>query len=185
MGTLLHRRHVPRSVSFTFDRENTQFSGRAASTALAGLLQLLAVVQTTTASDSFLEGVRVLIVPGPDPGELRGGIEQFGGSVTVAASAQEATRLLPVVRPDVLVSDLTVPGNGLWLIEEAERIALEEGLSFAAIAVTARKSEYQRQRLLRAGYKAYVAKPLDPWSFCDVVAELAGRKPARDLPRSA
>ena len=95
----------------------------------------------------------------------------------MAASAQEATRLFPTVRPDVLVSDLTVPGNGLWLIEEAERIALEEGLPLAAVAVTSRKSEYQKQRLLRAGYKAYVGRPLDLWSFCDVVAELAGRKP--------
>jgi CheY-like chemotaxis protein len=151
---------------------------------LAGLLQSVAAVNTTS-TNSFLEGVRVLIVPGSNPAELRDTVEECGGSVTVASSAQDATQLLSRVRPDVLISDLTVPGNGLWLIEEAERIALEEGLSFSAIAVTARKSEYQRQRLLRAGYRAYLGKPLDREAFCDVVAGLVGRKLPEDLPRSA
>lgn len=125
---------------------------------------------------SLLEGVKVLIVPGSDSAELKDAVVQYGGSATLAASAQDATRLLQTVRPHVLVSDLTVPGNGLWLMEEAERIAFEEGLSFGAIAVTARKSEYQRQRLLRAGFTVYLGRPLDPWAFCEAVAELAGRK---------
>jgi CheY-like chemotaxis protein len=146
---------------------------------LAELLQPSWRVQPISASPagSLLEGVKVLIVPGADSAELKDAVVQYGGSATLAASAQEATRLLQTVRPDVLVSDLTVPGNGLWLMEEAERIALEEGLSFGAIAITARKSEYQRQRLLRAGFKVYLGRPLDPWAFCEAVAELAGRKP--------
>jgi hypothetical protein len=146
---------------------------------LAALLQPREAVQTTSTSPAgaLLEGVKVLIVPGCDSTELKDAVLQQGGSATLAESAEEATRLLQTVRPDVLVSDLTIPGNGLWLIEEAERIALEEGLSFGSIAVTARKSEYQRQRLLRAGFKAYLGRPLDSWAFCEAVAVLAGRKP--------
>ena len=131
-----------------------------------------------TPNGSLLEGIRVLIVPGSDPEELRDAVEGFGGEATVVASAQEATRVLSTVRPDVLISDLSIPGNGLWLIEEAERIALEEGILLPAVAVTSRKSDYQRQRLLRAGFEAYVARPLDLWAFGDIVAELAGRKPS-------
>ena len=132
---------------------------------------------STSPAGSLLDGVKVLIVPGSDSAELRDAVVEYGGSATLAASAQDAVRLLQTVRPDVLVSDLTIPGNGLWLMEEAERIALEEGLSFGAIAVTARKSEYQRQRLLRAGFTVYLGRPLDTWAFCEAVAELAGRTP--------
>ena len=116
-----------------------------------------------------LHGVRALVVDDNEDHRevLRLMLESCGASVTHAASAHEAKRVLQEVRPDVLISDVSMPDDGLWLLEEAARLAAEDNLDVPVVAVTANATA---DKLLAKGFKAIVKKPIDPEEVCRVVA---------------
>ena len=103
-------------------------------------------------------------------------LEQAGASVEVAASADEALDALRVSRPDVLVSDIGMPGqDGYELIRRVRRLAPEQGGRVPAAALTAFTQSDHRQQALAAGYQLYLAKPIEPAELTAAVAKLAGR----------
>src|SRR5258706_38816 len=116
-----------------------------------------------------LHGVHALVVDDNDDHRelLRLMLESCGASVTHAASAHEAKQAFEEVRPDVLISDVSMPDDGLWLLEEAARLAAERGLDVPVVAVTANA---EADTLLAKGFKAIVKKPVDPDEVCRVVA---------------
>lgn len=79
--------------------------------------------------------------------------------VVAAASAEEALVLLPMVAPDLLLIDISLPGmDGVELLAEIRR-----GSTFArlpAIAFTAHAMEGDRERFLGQGFDAYLSKPI-------------------------
>ncbi len=80
--------------------------------------------------DVDLGGVSVLVVDDYEP--LRVGVvamlESRGAAVTAVGSADEALEALQRERPDVLVSDLAMPGkSGYWLIDQVRGLPLERG----------------------------------------------------------
>ena len=79
-----------------------------------------------------------------------------GAHVVAASSAIEALDVLKMLDVDVLVSDIVMPReSGLWLIREVRsRSTLR---SIPAIAFTSVEPDH-RQRLLGAGFSAYVPK---------------------------
>jgi CheY-like chemotaxis protein len=87
-------------------------------------------------------------------------LESFGASVFAVASADDALRVLNVMRPDVLLSDINMPiHDGLWLIHE---VRSQDGHgSLPAIALTARVGAEDRRLVLAAGFQAHVPKPID------------------------
>jgi len=69
----------------------------------------------------LLVGIHVLVVDdNADARELFKTILEYAGAlVSVAASAEQAVRFFDHVVPDVLVSDVSMPGHdGYWLIRE-------------------------------------------------------------------
>src|SRR5438132_8681273 len=55
-------------------------------------------------------------------------LECRGAAVTAVGSADEALEALQRERPDVLVSDLAMPGkSGYWLIDQVRGLPLERG----------------------------------------------------------
>src|SRR5262249_29504997 len=84
-----------------------------------------------------LDGVRVLVVDA-DAGSLKlaaVALEQYGARVTTARSGAEALETMTSELPDVLVSDLGMPGlDGLQLMRE---IRSRRGGSVPALALTA------------------------------------------------
>ncbi|HEX6862226.1 MAG TPA: response regulator, partial [Thermoanaerobaculia bacterium] len=121
-----------------------------------------------------LAGIRVLVVDDePDAREL---LEQvLAGAcaeVAVAASAPEALDALDRFRPDVLVSDIGLPGeDGYDLIRQAR----ERGFAGPAAALTAFARAEDRRRALLAGFQIHLAKPVHPGELTAVVASLAER----------
>jgi len=91
-----------------------------------------------------LAGVHVLVVEDTDDSRemLRLALEYCGALVTTAASAEEAKRVLETLRPHVLVSDISMPDDGVHLIREVRAVAETNGLHIPAIAITA----YQGRR---------------------------------------
>ncbi|WP_437617605.1 PAS domain S-box protein [Sorangium sp. So ce1151] len=122
-----------------------------------------------------LTGVRVLAIDDqPDAREVAQRVlEECGASVTTAESAAEALAALARERPDVLVSDLGMPGeDGFQLIRKVRGLGAERGGATPAVALSALARAEDRARALGAGYQAHVAKPLDPAVLVGVIAAL-------------
>jgi PAS domain S-box-containing protein len=133
--------------------------------------------------DIDLAGLTVLVVDDdPDARDLaRRVLEQFGAQVNTAASAAEGLEQLAERRPDVLVSDIGMPGtDGYAFMRQVRSQDTSRAGPLAAIALTAfTRAEDQRQAI-EAGYQAHLTKPVDPWDLAATVAMLSGRPPARN-----
>ena len=129
------------------------------------------------AQDTRLLGVRVLVVD--DDEDLRyvicATLQSYGAIVTESASAQEALGVLRHERPDVLVSDLSMPPgeDGYWLIAAVRALSAAHGGSTPAAALTGQVTTEDRAHVLRAGFQYHIAKPVDPERLVGVVAILA------------
>ena len=125
-----------------------------------------------------LEGVRVLVVDDEaDARDLLGVIlRRRGAAVDLAASVPEALEALARTRPDVLVSDISMPdADGYALIREIRgREAHGDGPT-PAIALTAYARDRDRERAIASGFQLHLAKPVEPDELILAVAELAGR----------
>jgi PAS domain S-box-containing protein len=125
-----------------------------------------------------IEGLKVLVVDDePDARTLlRRLLEDCGAVVTTAASAKEALEHLAVERPDVLVSDIGMPGeDGYSLIRRVRALETEGSGNIPAVALTAYARSEDRTRSILAGFQMHVAKPVEPTELVAVVASLAGR----------
>jgi CheY-like chemotaxis protein len=97
-----------------------------------------------------------------------------GATVTAVASAREAFDTLQHERPDVLVSDLSMPEeDGYWLIANVRALSASSGGATPAAAVTGHNTAEDRARVLRAGFQFHVPKPVDPNQLVGIVAVLA------------
>ena len=104
-------------------------------------------------------------------------LERCGAAVTAVGSAREALAVLEVVQPDVLVSDIAMPGDdGYALIRRLRARPRERGGEVPAIALTAYARREDETRAVDAGYHMHVAKPVDPGALAHAIARLAGRE---------
>ncbi|HEY9804730.1 MAG TPA: ATP-binding protein [Leptolyngbyaceae cyanobacterium] len=122
-----------------------------------------------------LVGIKTLIVD--DDADSRDFLafilEQEGAEVSLAASALEALQLLPKIKPDVLVSDISMPEmNGYTLIRQVRTWTKEQGGQIPAIALTAFARQYDREQALQAGYQLHLPKPLNADELIAAVAKL-------------
>ncbi|MFL6193918.1 MAG: ATP-binding protein [Thermoanaerobaculia bacterium] len=124
-----------------------------------------------------LAGLRLLLVE-DEPDTLSVMTELLtlrGAEVTGAASAAEALEKLKDCRPDLLVSDIGMPGkDGYDLIREVRASGLGAE-ALPAVAVTAFASAEDRQRALDAGFQAHLAKPIRPDELTRTLADMGRR----------
>jgi CheY-like chemotaxis protein len=123
-----------------------------------------------------LDGIRVLVVDdAPYVLEAVTAIlRQGGASVTAVGSAEEALAALQLERPDVLLSDLAMPGRGgYWLIGQVRALPPDRGGATPAAALTAYTGPEHRASVLRAGFQYHVEKPVSARELVGVVAILA------------
>lgn len=126
-----------------------------------------------------LDGLDILVVDDePDTRELlKQGLEFCGAKVRVAGSAPEAVDSLMALVPDILISDVGMPGiDGYDLIRQIRGLPPEHGGKVAAIALTAYTRIEDRLHALRAGYDMHVPKPVELAELVAVAASVARRK---------
>lgn len=125
---------------------------------------------------SSLDGVKVLLVD-DDRDSLQVlslMLAEYGAEVRVAASAAEALEALCRQKPDVLVSDLAMPGeDGYSLIDKVRAIETESGEPTPAVALTAYTRVEERARALSAGFNMFVPKPVEPDELVAAIVSLA------------
>lgn len=125
-----------------------------------------------------LEGLRVLVVDDePDTRKVISAvIKKSGAEVRTCASAHEALETLVDWKPDILMSDIGMPGeDGYSLIKKVRSLSAERGGRIPAAALTAYAREEDRERALAAGYQMHVAKPIGSRELIATIAGLAGR----------
>jgi len=131
-----------------------------------------------THQEGALKGVRVLVVDDePDARDLlRAVLSKSGAELRIAGSTREALTILNDWRPDVLVSDIGMPGeDGYELIHQVRSRSHDDGGSIPAAALTAYATAEDRLRVLTAGFQIHVGKPVEPVELVAVVASLAGK----------
>jgi CheY-like chemotaxis protein len=129
----------------------------------------------------YLDGVRVLFVD--DALNVRQVVSDIlthaGATVIVTDSAEEAFAALQRERPDVLLSDLAMPGKGgYWLIGQVRALPPERGGVTPAAALTAFTGPEHRASVLRAGFQLHVEKPIGLDALIGAVAKLAPKERA-------
>jgi hypothetical protein len=127
-----------------------------------------------------LEGVRVLVVDDDDDARqmITAVLTRAGADVRNCGSVAAALTTLSEWKPDVMISDIGMPGeDGYDLIRRVRALGVEQGGRMPAAALTAYAREDDRARALAAGYQLHVAKPAAPSELVSAVATLA-RQPA-------
>lgn len=125
-----------------------------------------------------LAGLCVLVVD--DEADAREMLERLlrdcGAEVLLADGAEAALACVAAERPDVLVSDIGMPGvDGYQLLQRVRALGAARGGALPAVALTAFARAEDRVRALRAGYRAHVAKPVEPAEIVATIASVAGR----------
>jgi PAS domain S-box-containing protein len=126
-----------------------------------------------------LDGLKILVVDDEaDTRELlRQGLEYCGATVSLAGSAAEAVEALIGKSPDILISDIGMPGvDGYDLIRQVRRLPAASGGKVPAIALTAYTRTEDRLQALRAGYDMHVPKPVELAELVAVAASVVRRK---------
>jgi PAS domain S-box-containing protein len=126
-----------------------------------------------------LSQLNVLVVDDePDARELvKRILSDCNASVTTAASAGAALAAFLQAPPDLLVSDLGMPGmDGFQLLAKVRALGAAAGGDVPAVALTAFARSEDRLRVLEAGFAAHVAKPVEPSQLIATVADLLDRR---------
>jgi CheY-like chemotaxis protein len=123
-----------------------------------------------SAPAEHIAGVKVLVVD--DETDTREAtvllLQQYGAHVTGACSANEAVAAFERDVPDIVISDIAMPGEDGYSLIHRLRAA---GYGARALALTAYAGSEDRKRILAAGYDAYLTKPI---AGAELVGAVAG-----------
>jgi CheY-like chemotaxis protein len=126
----------------------------------------------------MLSGLRILVV------EDERGVrllltrlfEAAGASVAVATSPDEALAEFDRQPPDVLVSDIRMPGGGGYqLIRRVRALPADRGGRTPAVAVSGSVGAEDIAKILAAGFQTFVRKPFEVAEMREVIRTLTGR----------
>jgi CheY-like chemotaxis protein len=125
-----------------------------------------------------LDGVSILLVDDDDDARevLCAMLRRYDADVTGAASVAQAMDHLAQQLPDLIISDISMPGeDGYSLIQKVKALSADGKPSVPAIALTAHVRSSDRDRMLAAGYLGHVAKPVDPASLIATMERVLAR----------
>jgi PAS domain S-box-containing protein len=134
--------------------------------------------RSTRREPKSLRGLRILIVDDdPDTREILGEIlTGHGADVSEASSTHEALNAMEHFAPDVLVSDIAMPGeDGLSLVRQLGQWAALRERRIITIAVTGLSAPQHRRRALEAGFETCMNKPLEPSHLIDYIVNATSR----------
>lgn len=122
-----------------------------------------------------LDGVRILIVDDDaDTCEmLTYALNQWGAQAQTSASVSEAFTSLSEWQPDILLTDINMPGeDGYALISKVRSLTPEKIASIPAIALTALARPEDSEQAISAGFQLHFAKPVDTQKLAEAIINL-------------
>lgn len=139
-------------------------------------LQQKRAAQSDSATLPALDNVKVLLVD-DDPDTLQilsVMLSEAKAGVQRAASVGEALEILTWYEPEVVVSDLAMPGeDGYSLIAKIRDLEATTGKETPVIALTSYVRVEDRAKALSAGFNMFVPKPVQPEELITAIASLA------------
>ena len=124
-----------------------------------------------------LSGRRIVVVDDDaDAREvLRQVLSRFGADVRATASVAEAVAVLRYFDADLVISDIAMPGeDGYALVRRLRELQEIVGHDIPAVALTGYGREEDQLRILSAGFRRYVQKPVPPVDLARIAADLIG-----------
>jgi CheY-like chemotaxis protein len=98
---------------------------------------------------------------------------QLGANVAVAQSALEGLEAIKTYRPDLVLSDISMPGrNGFDFLRDIRALAPDAGGSVPVIAMTALVTHLDGARFLNAGFQAFLPKPFNPDKLIEIIQKV-------------
>ena len=105
---------------------------------------------------------------------LRLQLEWMGYTIDTATSANAGLEAAQQARPDVIVSDLRMPGtDGLEFIRRVRGI--RSLVSVPAIALTGASLELDIQQAIASGFSAHLTKPVEANELSKLIDQLTAR----------
>ena len=109
--------------------------------------------------------VNIKIVVVEDHPDIRQTIARFlsnqGAQIFAAKNAFEGLRLVREIQPDIVLSDLKMPGrSGFELLADIQDFSRSLGVTIPVIAMTAHR--YKQADTAAAGFRMHLEKPFTP-----------------------
>jgi CheY-like chemotaxis protein len=127
-----------------------------------------------------ISGVKVVVVDDENDARMlvKRVLEECKAEVKTAKSAAEGLELLRKFPPDLLISDIGMPGeDGYSFIKKVRQMGGDRGGNVPAIALTAYARAEDRMRAMLAGFEQYLVKPVEPAELITLVSVLTrGRR---------
>lgn len=102
-------------------------------------------------------------------------LQMMGHDVSTATDGMEALALIQMIRPQIVVCDIGLPGmDGYQLIQRVREQVIGE--MPVMIALTGYGQGKDRSRALDAGFDHHLVKPADPDAFLELIANPEKRK---------
>ncbi|SFU54707.1 PAS/PAC sensor hybrid histidine kinase [Nitrosospira multiformis] len=127
---------------------------------------------------SLLSGMRILVIDDDrDARELiHKVLAQHQAEIITAANAMEGLLILKSQMPDVMISDIGMPGkDGYQFIREVRRLPAIQGGETPAIALSAFAHSEDRARARMAGYQVHLSKPVESKELIASIGSLMAR----------
>lgn len=104
-------------------------------------------------------------------------LKHAGYAVTAVTNSEEALKVLESLVPDIILCDISLPGeNGHLLLKKIRINPLFTNV--CAIAVSAYAREEDKLRCVETGYDAFIEKPIEATTFAKQVAKIYEKKQA-------
>jgi CheY-like chemotaxis protein len=102
-------------------------------------------------------------------------LQVAGAVIATAATAADALRALQGEPPDVVLSDIAMPGqDGYWLVSRIRELPDAAIRTIPVVATTAFGRTHPRERALAAGFVDHLPKPVEPDALYLAIARAAG-----------
>ncbi|MGM3309039.1 response regulator [Anabaena sp. WFMT] len=103
--------------------------------------------------------------------------ELEGAEIISVASAHEAIEIISKFKPDIFISDISLPDeNGYSLLPKVRNLEALQGRWFPAIAMTGWASAEDQEYTLKAGFQKHLSKPVNLDELVSAVASLVDSK---------
>jgi CheY-like chemotaxis protein len=121
--------------------------------------------------------IEVTIVAVDDNGDARSLLENIlkssGARVITCESGIHALKVIRSFHPDVVISDILMPGmDGYTFLDELRALGPEHGGEVPVIALTAFASGSDIVRIRQSGFQLHISKPVDAEELIRAIAEL-------------
>jgi CheY-like chemotaxis protein len=110
-------------------------------------------------------------------------LKLYGAQVTAAADGQEGLAAIRLVQPDVVVTDLDMPGlDGYGLIRAVRALGPEAGGTVPFILFSSHTRPEERAKTREAGFALHLGKPAMPEELVQAILKAVTGRPKGSAP---